>query len=201
MKKIIIGILLCATPIFGQQQNTITVTGEAIKKTTIKEYVVNIEIKDIVADTYQNIESKKRPQIIEEYKSKLNSIGIDFKKFKENKLYAITGLNYRTNSYYYYTTTSFEEVEKMFGQLIKGVTIIWIDIISNEDTNTEIAALDTIAIQDAMNKAMLIAKNINKKIGGVQKIETLDNRQSKYYNTTRPKEPQKHYVKATFLLE
>ncbi|WP_109302117.1 hypothetical protein [Aquimarina sp. AU474] len=201
MKKIIIGILLCTAPIFGQQQNTITVIGETFKKTTIKEYVVNIEIKDIVADTYQNIESKKRPQLIEEYKSKLNSIGIDFKKFKENKLYAVTGLTHRTNSNYYYTTTSFEEVEKMFGQLIKGVTIIWIDIIPNESTNTEIATLNSMAIQDAANKATLTAKNINKKIGDIQKVETLDNRQSKYYNTAKPKEPQKYYVQVTFLLE
>ncbi len=202
MKKIIIGLLLCAAPIFGQQQNnTITVRGEASKKVEIKEYIVNLEIKDLVADGYQNIESKNRSEIIKEYKNKMKSIGIDFKEFKQNKLYGITALTYRTTSYYTYATTSFEEVEKMFGQQMKGVTITWVEIFAKENTNTDLAALDKMAIQDAMNRAKITATGINKKIGAIQKIETSSNKAYSYFNTSKPNELHKHYVQVTFVLE
>lgn len=202
MKKLIIGLLLCTAPIFGQQQNnTITVRGEASKKVDIKEYIVNIEFKDLVVDGYQNIEAKSRSQIIEEYKNKIKEIGIDFKEFKQNKLYGITALTYRTTSYYTYTTTSFGEVEKMFGQQMKGVTITWVEIFAKENTNTDLAALDKMAIQDAMNRAKITATSINKKIGAIQKIETSSNKSYLYFNTAKPNELHKHYVQVTFVLE
>ncbi len=201
MKKLIIGLLLCAAPIFGQQNNTITVTGEASKKVEIKEYIINIEFKDLVADGYQNLESKKRSEIIEGYKNKIKHQGIDFNKFKRNKLYGITALTYRTTSYYTYTTTSFEEVEKMFEQQMKGVTISWVEILAEKNTNTDLAALDKMALQDAMDRAKITAASINKKIGDIQKIETASNKSYSYFNTAKPDELYKHYVQVTFILE
>ncbi len=201
MKKIIVVLLLCATPIFGQQNNTITVVGKASKKFEIEKYIVHFEFRELVADGYQNVESKKRAQIIEDYKNKLKKINIDFEKFERNRLLPLTTSAYARSSYYEYTTTSFEEVENLFGLPMQGVTITWVEILTKKNTNSDLVILDKTAINDAKNRANTIANGINKKIGDIQKIETLTDKSPRVFNSSKPHEFQKHYVKVTFTLE
>lgn len=192
---------MCTAPVFGQQSNsTITVMGECSKKVDIEQYIIHVEFREIVADGYQNIESKNIAQLTTEYKHKLSNVGVDFDKFEENVLYRIASIAYTTQSYYFYTTKSLDEVKRILAQKMKGVTITWVDIIAKEKTNEDMMVLNKKAILDARDKATQIAESINKKIGDIQSIED-SSYKHQYYNSTRSKESQKHYVKVIFTLE
>ncbi|WP_109438205.1 MULTISPECIES: SIMPL domain-containing protein [Aquimarina] len=202
MKKLIVVLLLCAAPIFGQQNKTITVIGEASKKFDVNEYVIHVDFKDIVTNVYQNIDPIKKEQVIEEYKNQLEKVGIDFKKFKLNKLYNFSTSTYNRILTYQYITASFEEAKKVLEQRMNGVSAV-VDILTKNNTNSDLAILDEMAIKNAIDRANLTAKKINKKIGTIQHIETSPNtnKATSYFNAARPYELQKHYVKVTFALE
>ncbi|MBG6133152.1 hypothetical protein IWQ47_004514 [Aquimarina sp. EL_43] len=201
MKKLILILLISTVPMFGQQQNnTISVIGECSKKVDIEKYIINVEFREVMADGYQNIESKSISQLKEDYKNKLNTIGVDFEKFKENVLYKITSTGYGAQAYYFYVTKSLDEVKKIHAQKMKGVTITWVDVIAKEKTNEEMMVLNKKAIQDARGKATRIAGSINKKVGSIQSIKDTNYKQQ-YYNVNKSQELQKHYITVTFVLE
>ncbi len=196
---VVIG-LLCVTTVFAQQQKIVTVIGECEKKVEILSYTVNIEFREIISDGYQKVTPKNLDEIREEYKSMLNKVGINFDDFQENSNYRLTSAHYNTTTYYRYSTASQEELKKIVSQKMKGVFISWVDIISKDKTNEEIASLNEKALQDATMKASLIAKNINTKIKGIQHIKD-SNAKGQYYDFHKMDKPQRHVIEVTFLLE
>ena len=201
MKKLVVALLLCAAPIFGQQNNTIVVIGEASKKFEIEKYIVHLEFRELVADGYQNVESKKRAQVIEEYKNKLEEINIDFKKFEYIELASLTTAAYTRSSYYDYTTASLKEAKRLFEIPMQGVTISWLEILEKKNTRSDLVELDKMAIEDARNRANEVANEINKKIGVIKKIESHTAKHPTVFNSSKLHQLQKHYVKVTFALE
>ncbi|WP_103069154.1 SIMPL domain-containing protein [Aquimarina sediminis] len=201
MKKIILIIFICTASLFGQGQNsTITVTGEYSREIDIEKYIIYVDFREALARKPQNSEQKKIPQLKSEFKEKLSKVGVDFGKFKKHDLYEVTGTAYGTSSYYYYATKSLDEVKKILIQKIEGVSA-WAEIMAKEITNKDMAMLNKIAIDDARDKAMQMASNINKKIGTIKEIEDINHKEFGYYNAGRPYELHKHYVKVTFALE
>ncbi|MDH7446254.1 SIMPL domain-containing protein [Aquimarina sp. 2201CG14-23] len=200
MKNLIFILIFSVNAMFAQQKNTIMVAGEATKTIAIEKYVVNVEFREIMADTYQNIKPQNLEELKKEYASMLSKIGVDFSQFQENALYRVTSGQYNTTTYYYYTANSIEEVQKIISLRMKGVTSTWVDIVSKEKTTMEIAALNKKAIENAKDKANAIAKNIDKKIGEILNIEDVNYQQHLYY-PSKPTESLKYYIKVTFLLE
>ncbi len=200
MKKLILILFIFATPLFAQQPtNTITVIGEAIQETIeIEKYNITIEIKEVLADGYTNLETISIPQLVNNYKSKLNNLGLNFNELKENTVYN------NTNTYnifsYTYSTSIVDNLKKVLSIKMQGITS-WVTIIGKEKTNTYIAKLNAEAIQDAKNKANLIAQNINKKVGNILSIEDTNHKQQFYLITHKPDEKEKYYVKVSFSLE
>ncbi len=194
-------MLLCISSIVAQQKEpTITVAGETVKEIKVKEYVINIELKEVLADGYQNIESRSLKEVVESYQEMMQGIGVDFKKFEENLLYRITSSYYNKSEYYFYTTSSIDEVQKIISQKMKGLANTWVDIISKDLTNTEIGALNQKAIADAKDRATEIAKTINKRVGAILYIEDINQKRNGFY-FNKAKEPIKHQIKVTFALE
>ncbi|MDY8135102.1 SIMPL domain-containing protein [Aquimarina sp. 2201CG5-10] len=200
MKQLIIICFMCINTIVAQQKSSITVIGESTKTIEIKNYKINIEFREIVADGYQNIKSQNLEELKKAYTNMLNDIGINFEKFEENPTYRITSGQYTTTMYYFYVASSIEEAQKIVSQKMKGVTNTWIDIIAKEKTNSEIGALNKIAINDARDKAILIASNTNKKVGEILQIEDVNYKQQAYY-PSKAQESAKYYIKVTFALE
>ena len=203
MKKLIFIILLTVTSTFSQENaKTLTIVGEANKQVEVNSYILTISLKQIVADGYQQLEPKSLSQVKQMYSDKLKTIDVDFNTFRKNVLYQLYASysEVKDVSYYNYTTTSQEEMIKIIKQKMNGLTIVQIEAVAKEKTNTEWSVLTSTAIKDAKVKAQKIADDLHKKLGIIVKIENSDTRMQ-YLNMYKPEEIQKHLVTVTFTLE
>ncbi|WP_299182061.1 SIMPL domain-containing protein [uncultured Aquimarina sp.] len=200
IKKIFIVFILCQGFLNAQQQNSISVIGETNKTNEIDSYIVNVEFREVIGDNYRNIKGKTVSELEKEFAAALSSVNIDFSRFEEDIIYRISSYAYMTSSFYFYKTTSLDEVKKIISHKIEGVTNTRVDIIAKEMTNEQIGKLSKEAVNDAKKTADQIATNIGKKVGDVIQIENPNNKY-KYYNVVTLKEPEKYYVKVTFSLE
>ncbi|WP_299435733.1 hypothetical protein [uncultured Aquimarina sp.] len=191
IKKILLVFILCHGFLYAQQEHSISVFGEADKINEIETYIVNVEFRDVIGDTYRNIKGKTVSELEKEFAAALS---------KENIMYRISSYAYTTSAFYFYKTTSLDEVKKIISKKIEGVTNTKVDIIAKQMTNEQIGTLSKEAVNDARNTANQIAVNIGKKVGEIIQIENLNNKY-KYYNVVAVKEPTKYYVKVTFSLE
>lgn len=199
--KITICILLvCQTILNAQKMNSLTVIGEANTQSEIKEYIVNVEFREIIGDSYRNIKGKTVDDVAKEFAASLSKANIDFSRFEEDELYRITSYSYNTSRFYFYKTTSLDEVKLVLSQSMEGVTNTKVDIISKEMTDEEMGKLSKDAIEDARNAATKIAENIGGNIGEIIKIENHNNKQ-KYFNSIATKTPIKYYITVTFSLK
>ncbi|WP_299900219.1 SIMPL domain-containing protein [uncultured Aquimarina sp.] len=180
--------------------NSITVIGETNMQPEINEYIVNVEFREIVGDSYRNIKGKTVDDVAKEFAASLSKVNIDFSRFEEDQLYRITSYSYNTSRFYFYKTTSLDEVKLVLSQSMEGVTNTKVDIISKEMTDEEMGKLSKDAIDDARNAATKIAENIGGNIGEIIKIENHNNKQ-KYFNSMAIKTPIKYYVTVTFSLK
>ncbi|GAA0713878.1 hypothetical protein GCM10009430_06240 [Aquimarina litoralis] len=200
IKITILILLVCQTILNAQKMNSITVIGEANIQTETKEYIVNVEFREIVGDSYRNIKGKTVDDVAKEFAASLSKVNIDFSRFEEDELYRITSYSYNTSRFYFYKTTSLDEVKLVLSQSMEGVTNTKVDIISKEMTHEEMGRLSKDAIDDARNSATKIAENIGGNIGEIIKIENHNNKQ-KYFNSMAIKTPIKYYVTVTFSLK
>lgn len=200
IKIAILILLLCQTTLNAQKTNSITVIGEAILQSEIKEYIINVEFREIVGDSYRNIKGKTVDDVAKEFAASLSKVNIDFSRFEEDEMYRITSYSYKTSRFYFYKTTSLDEVKLVLSQSMEGVTNTKVDIISKEMTNSEIGTLSKDAIDDARNTAVKIAENVGGNVGEIIKIENHNNKQ-KYFNSIAIKTPIKYYVTVTFSLK
>lgn len=200
IKKILFIFILCHGFLNAQQEHSISVIGEANKTNEIDNYIVNVEFREVIGDNYRNVKGKTVPQLEKEFAAILSKVNIDFSRFEEDTMYRVTSYAYTTSSFYFYRTTSLDEVKQIISQKLEGVTNTKVDIIAKEMTNEQIGKLSKEAVDDARNTANQIAVNIGRKIGKIVQIENPNNKY-KYYNTVAIKEPKKYYVKVTFSLE
>ena len=203
MKTIINIIALLLLSIYqmnAQQQNSITVFGETLNDIKIKEYIINIEFREIVSDNYRNVDGKTIDELKKAYASALSKVNIDFSQFEEDLLYRITSYSYNTSEFYLYQTSSLDEVQRILSQKMEGVTNVRVDILVEELNHNQIGELSKKAIEDAKNQAIIIASKLQKKIGKIITIENSNYRSQVFYSG-RMKEPAKYQVKVTFLLE
>ena len=184
----------------AQQQNSITVFGETLNDIKIKEYIINIEFREIVSDNYRNVDGKTIDELKKAYASALSKVNIDFSQFEEDLLYRITSYSYNTSEFYLYQTSSLDEVQRVLSQKMEGVTNVRVDILAEELNHNRIGELSKKAIEDAKNQAIIIASKLQKKIGKILSIENSNYRSQVFYSG-RMKEPTKYQVKVTFLLE
>ncbi|WP_299259299.1 SIMPL domain-containing protein [uncultured Aquimarina sp.] len=199
-KKILFILLLCHSFLSAQQEHSISVIGETNKTNEIENYIVNVEFREVIGDNYRNIKGKTTSELEKEFAAALSKVNINFSRFEEDLMYRVTSYAYTTSSFYFYKTSSFDEVKKIISQKVEGVTNTRVDIIAKEMTNEQIAKLSKEAIDDARNTANQIVTNIGRKIGKIIQIDNPNNKY-KYYNSVAVKEPTKYYVKVTFSLE
>ncbi|MBW1298878.1 SIMPL domain-containing protein [Aquimarina litoralis] len=199
MKYLLFILTFCVNISVAQDKSTITVIGEATKTININNYVVNVEFREIFADNYGNSEAKSVEQLEKEYASMLSKEGVDFSKFREDLMYRITSHEYTNARFYFYVTTSLEEVRKILSKKMKGSNSR-IDIIAKQMTNEESSVLTNFAIEDAKDKAQKIVEKLNKRIGTIKTIEDINYKTQNYYSN-RIKEPIKYHVKVTFEIE
>ncbi|MBQ4801526.1 SIMPL domain-containing protein [Aquimarina sp. MMG015] len=203
IKKILIVFILCQGFLNAQQQNSISVIGEANKTNEINTYIVNVEFREVIGYKNRNninIKSKTVSELEKEFAAALSKVNINFSRFEEDIMYRISSYDYTNSSFYFYKTTSLDEVKKIISQKIEGVTNTKVDIIAKEMTNEQIGKLTKEAVDDARKTADQIAINIGKKVGDVIQIENPNNKY-KYYNAVAVKEPTKYYIKVVFSLE
>ncbi|WP_103863755.1 SIMPL domain-containing protein [Aquimarina sp. I32.4] len=203
MKKLVFILLLTVTSVFSQENSkTLTIVGEAGKQVEIENYFLTISLKQIVADGYQQLEPKSLSEVEQLYTDKLKAIGVDFSKFSKNTLYQLYTSYSQVNdvSYYNYSTSSEEEMIKIIGQKMNGLTITQVEATAKEKTNTELVALTQTAIEDAKKKAQKIAEGLNTKLGDIIKIEDSSSKMQ-YINMYKPQEVQKQLITVTFKLE
>ncbi|WP_405208993.1 SIMPL domain-containing protein [Aquimarina sp. LLG6339-5] len=200
IKKIFFTLILCHGFLQAQQQNSISVIGEANKTNEIDTYIVNVEFREVIGDNYRNTKGKTVSELEKEFAAALSKVNINFSRFEEDIMYRISSYAYTTSSFYFYKTASLDEVKKIINQKIEGVTNTKVDIIAKEMTNEQIGKLTKEAVDDARKTADQIVTNIGKKIGDVIQIENPNNKY-KYYNVMGLKEPTKYYVKVIFSLE
>ncbi|NMH89142.1 SIMPL domain-containing protein [Flavivirga algicola] len=204
MKRIQNLMLICilfTNIIVAQQKKSITVIGETIKTTEIEKYVVNIEFKEIISDNYQNIKGKTVSELKKEFASMLSKENINFGFFKEDVNYHLNSYLYTSSAYYFYVTTSLEEVQKILSQKMKGVDNTRVDFIAKEMTNKQIGELSKKAIDDARKSAEQIASKIGKTVGEITQIENT-NYKYEYFNVSGVRGvPLKYHIKVTFSLQ
>ncbi len=194
--------VLITAPLIAQDMNTITVSGTANKQVSIDKYHISISLKEVIADGYQNLEPMSLAEVTDAYKTKLNSVGIDFGKFVQNDAFGMYASYSETTDYgyYNYTTTVGEEVKKIIKNKTRGVTIYSVEILAKDKTNTELSTLANAAIEDAKITAQKIANGMGKKLGSIVKV-TDSNGKAQYMDTYKPNLPQKHTVSVTFSIE
>ncbi|RZS99548.1 SIMPL domain-containing protein [Aquimarina brevivitae] len=200
IKTITLILFLSLCVMNAQQKNTITVFGETIKKNKIKDYIVNIEFREIYPDNYRNVDGKTIDQVKKEYASALSKVNIDFSQFEEDVLYRLSSYAYNTSEFYIYHTNSMDEVKRILSQKVEGVINTRVDVYAEELSDKEIGELCKKATEDAKSQAMIIASNIGRKIGKVVAIENSNHRNQGFYIGSM-KQPTKYHIKVTFLLE
>jgi uncharacterized protein YggE len=173
MKKIILAATLLVAALGShaqeQQPNTIQVGGVAKIEREVDTYLVDFTI----AVEYGEAESKKSFEDLKKgFFAKVKDAGVDESKFKEDKM-AFQALQlFREGSLYTFQTSSREELVKV-ARLANGNVI--------NVTNTRVKFKPVVrdekkfaaAFLDAKDKAGIIAKAVNKKLGAVLTVADL----------------------------
>lgn len=176
MRNILITILtvLFSTAVIGQDVPSINIAGEtSYTVSKIKNYVIHIQLKDVKSDEYSNLGIKTLDQVTTEYRNKLAENDVDFNKFSENKtlyIYSAYGDTYNESSNYTFITSSETEILNVIKSKVPGLTIMSVEINAEPFPSEKISELTTLAINNAKEKAEKIAKNVNKKLGGIISI-------------------------------
>lgn len=205
MKKVISIALLCLslqTVVSQEKSKTLTIVGEAKKKSEVASYNLTISLKQIVTDGYQQHEPKSLSEVKQMYADKLKTIGVDFGTFHKNFIYQFYSSYSEVNDveYFYFNSASQEEIHKVIDIKMNGLSIVHVEAIAKEKTNEELANLTHTAIEDAKIKASKIAANLHQKLGNIIKVEDA-NTKEQYIDTYKPEQDHKYYVTVTFALE
>lgn len=205
MKKLIYLVALFFTiPLISQEQsNTISVIGETEKTITDENYTVIIALQQImVYDGQVEVEATSLEDVTRNYIKKLDEAGIDFSRFRRNNYYELA-MSYGQNreaAYYYLKTTNKDEARKIINLKSSGVSVASSEVESKKLTDKELAALSVKAIENARQKAELIAKKLNKTIGEIVSISD-QNTNAQYNQSYGTKSLQPHSVTVAFELK
>ncbi|MEL0652661.1 SIMPL domain-containing protein [Algibacter sp. TI.3.09] len=205
MKKLIYLVaLFCTIPLISQEQsNTISVIGETEKTIIDQNYTVIIALQQImVYDGQVEVEATSLEDVTRNYIKKLNEAGIDFSRFRRNTYYELAmsyGQN-RETAYYYLKTTNKDEARKIINLKASGVSVASSEVEPKKLTDKELAALSTKAIENAREKAELIAKKLNKTIGKIVSISD-QNTNTQYIQSYGTTSLQPHSVTIAFELK
>ncbi len=166
---LVIALISCAKS-FSQESNSITVQGETeftIEKT--KSYVAYLQLKELKSDGYSNFEDKSLESVREQFKIKLNNIGLNFNDFIENKhlFFYSSYADPNESMYYTFKTNSEADLTKFLSMKMIGLTVHNVEIISEKLTPEDASKLALKAIENAREKAQKIAEKLNKKIGNI----------------------------------
>jgi len=126
MRKLIIAVLLLiGANTFAQEnkdnRNTISVSSNVKFKKEVKAYRVKL-IMGLDQMGYGNNECKTLDELKKKYFDKLKEKGIDANKLKESKVEYLSMYYQREGTVYYYEATTIEEVTKILGVRVNGVT-------------------------------------------------------------------------------
>ena len=205
MKKLIYLIALFFTiPLISQEQsNTISVIGETEKTITDENYTVIIALQQImVYDGQVEVEATSLEDVTRNYIKKLDEAGIDFSRFRRNNYYELV-MSYGQNreaAYYYLKTTNKDEARKIINLKSSGVSVASSEVESKKLTDKELVALSVKAIENARQKAELIAKKLNKTIGEIVSISD-QNTNAQYNQSYGTNKLQPHSVTVAFELK
>jgi uncharacterized protein YggE len=205
MKRIIfLMVVLFALPSIAQEHvNTITVTGETEKIVEESGYTILVALQQILVFEGQGeVEVSSVEDVKKNYIDKLNEVGIDFNQFYRNTYYefAASYSATRETQYYYFQTPNKEDVRKILNVKLAGISIADTVINGGKLTNEELASLTKKAIDDAREKAIIVAKKMNKTIGEITAIVD-NNTDEQYVQNYGTSTLQSHAVTVSFELK
>lgn len=210
MKKIVILLVICLTTIASIAQTaqtpktTIDVTGRADYKPEIDFYKADIIISENYRYNYNS--SKCFNDLKKDYFEELAKNKIDTLQFKENKkgyLYENYDLK-KEGSLYSFKTKDEALFLKVLQVKTDGVKISKKDAYFKKLTTSEIVDLKKRALDNAKKEAEYIAKALNKKIVGIDKIRAsnyISKIKDDIYYIRRNKVSNNNYIYVTYILD
>jgi len=205
MKKLIFLMALIVTmPLIAQEQrNTITVVGETQAAIEDNSYTILISIQPIyVYEGQAEVEVASLAESKQNYINQLKTIGIDFSGFQRNTYYEfVTSYSSsRTSEYYYFKTSSKDEVRKITRLKSAGTSVANTEIEPNILSKEQLVNLSEKAIDNARKKAEALATKIDKTIGEV--VAVVDqNTSEQYMQSYGTATSQTHIVTVSFELK
>ena len=192
MKKLILFIAFIAitTMTFAQDNRSyIEVTGIVEFEKPVKKYIAKVIVaKELIYDSHEGSSTETSATTIDaltdKYFKKLTAVNFDTKKLNEDKFgYLTTGFR-KEGKLFIFETTSVKEYVKLLSVNLDGIQIYNRYAVYKLSTNaaTEIAKQ---AIENAKQKAKLVANSSNKKIGDIIVISDNNQNESKevlYYD-------------------
>ncbi len=184
MKKLILSIAFIAitTMTFAQgNKSYIEVTGVAEFEKSVEKYIAKVIVsKELIYDSHTGSSTDTLATTIntltEKYFKKLTTTNFDTKKLKEDKFgYLTTGFR-KEGKLLVFETASEKEYMKLLSVNLDGTQIYNRYAVYKLTTNTA-TELAKKAIENAKQKAQLVAKSTNRKIGEI--ITISDNNQNK----------------------
>jgi uncharacterized protein YggE len=205
MKKLIclLGLLCTITVISQECNNVISVVGETQKTVQEDNYNILITLQQIMVYEGQGeVEATSLEQVRENYIKKLEDAGIDFSRFRKNNYYefAMSYSQNRESESYYLRTSNQNEVRKIIRLKSAGMSISNIELEAKKLTDKQLADLSIKAIDNAKQKAAIIAKNMNKTLGDIVSIIDANTSEQYTYNYGT-KATQSHSVTVTFKIK
>lgn len=196
--------VLFALPSIAQEHvNTITVVGETEKEVEDSSYTILISLQQIMVYEGQGeVEVSSVEEVKKNYINKLNEIGIDFTRFDRNTYYefAASYSQNRETQYYFFKTSNKEDVRKIVNLKLAGISISDTVIEASKLSNEELVSLSNKAIDNAREKATLLAKKMNKTIGEITAIID-QNTSEQYVQNYGTSISQSHTVTVSFELK
>lgn len=174
--QIIIFLIFSSVALFSQTNisNSISVNGSSSHLVSPKNVKVGFSISDIQPNEYRKTRYKKQSDVFNEFKDKLIQIGITSSLNISNSFQNDFWQNQNQESEYYtIVLKDITDVKKIVKNLNEGVRITSIHYIYDPLSSTVKDNKLSEAIKDAKDKASLIAKKVNKKVGEVITINFL----------------------------
>jgi len=205
MKKIICLLGLVFTiPVISQEcNNVISVVGETQKTVQDDNYNILINLQQIMVYEGQGeVEATSLEQVRKNYIKKLEEVGIDFSRFRRNNYYefAMSYSQNRESESYFLRTSNQNEIRKIIRLKSAGMSISNIELEAKKLTDKQLADLSIKAIDNAKQKAAIIAKKMNKTLGDIVSIED-GNTSEQYIYNYGTKATQNHNVTVSFELK
>ncbi len=170
MKQLIIILTALITTItMAQEKNTISLNERVRFLDKNPTYQTSVVVSTYYANYGKSSITVK--QLIDGFKEKLTQNGIDIRQVKKDEIGYITLSLGKEGMLYHFKTDSKEDALKFVNTNALGSSRLSYDYVAKLNPNEE-AEIIKKAIDKAINRANGIASKMNKKLGGIIKLET-----------------------------